>query len=146
MTGNNRLTVVANSCGWLHKSRYIAIYYIVMKLDINEQTHDSVVRKHITYCMHTGWKTLICESENKWRRMDEYNKVWVCFWYNIFFTNQRPENRITCHLLPVCLDGALVTKYCSVWSCLSVFPALFFSTVDMVMKSDVWRMPVKYAI
>ena len=38
-------------------------------------------------------RTLSCETENKWTRIGEYNKVWDCFRHCVFFlTNDRPEN------------------------------------------------------
>ena len=43
--------------------------------------------------------TLLYETENKWKRIDEYNNVWDCFRYHIFLlffsTNNRPDNTVT---------------------------------------------------
>ena len=59
--------MVVNSSARIYTSRYIAIHYIVLKLDNNDETYNSAICEHRTHCMHTGCKNfdmLIWKVEN----------------------------------------------------------------------------------
>ena len=114
---NNRLTAVASSCAWIHTSRYNAIYYIVLKLDNNDQTYISVIRNNRTYCMHTG-----CKKIDTWNWEQARQNRWVGkslglfpAWYFFFIFFHQPQawkHTITWRLLSVCIGlYALLNLY-----------------------------------
>ena len=66
----NEWLAVANSFAWIHTSRYIAIYYILMKLDNNDQTYNGVIRKQRAYCIHTALtKHLYVKLKTSWQEL-----------------------------------------------------------------------------
>ena len=103
-TDHNRLTAVAKSLPSTHTSRCIAIYYFVLKLDNNDQTCSSVIHRHRTYCVHTG-----CKINDLWNWKQADKNGWIEWSLSLFSTSyffhqpQAWKNRLTWHLLPVCI-------------------------------------------
>ena len=91
-TGNKR---VASGGQFVHlniSSWCIAIYYIVLKLDNKVKTYNSVLCKHMTYCMHTGRKNIDVwnwkQVDNNWWEEQSLGLFSVWYFFFIIFFHQ----------------------------------------------------------